>query len=399
MPSSKTLWIAALLLLTAALVATGCSSADSKTQKPAREPAAVSTVQVQQQEVTRTVEAVGTLIAFDQVVVSSQVEGPVVKFLVDVGDAVKEGQVMVTLDTEELRYTVERQAATLHKTMAQLGLTDEQGQVKDIAQLPTVKKAAADLFDAEQRVRRARDLYKQALLPQQDLDTLESRYRSLSAQYDVEVQQVRTFQAQFESERADLNLARKKLRDAEIRAPFDGFVQERSIAPGQYLRVQTPVMTLVKPDPLRLRADVPERMMPWVGVGLTVEARSEALPNKVFTGKISRITPSVKDQSRSFAIEALIDNHEHLLKPGLFVKANIKTSKNEPVLLIPETALTYEYGIYRVLVVDNGKLVGRDVKLGDKVNNLMEVAEGVRAGEMLALHPEKLKEGTAVRPQ
>lgn len=387
--------LAALAVLASLIAACGTGKTDPK--GAAEAPTPVEVVQAHLQPITRKLEVVGTLFPDDQVVVSSQVEGQVLKVHVDVGDPVRAGQVMVSLDTEELRYQLERQEANLQSMMARLGLSDERGKVKDVAQLPEVKKVAADLMDAEQKFQRARDLHRQDLIAQQDLDAADARYRALKAQYEVVVQQVRMLEAEFRSQRADLELARKKLRDAEVRAPFDGFIQERHVAPGQYLRVQTPVMTLVKPNPLRLRAEIPERMSHWVQAGQAIDARTEALPDRVFRGRISRITPQVKEQSRSFAVEALIDNTEGALKPGLFVRAIVSTAKVDKVLLVPEDALRYAFGIYRVLIVENGKLAGREVKLGDHFENRVELIEGVRPGDWVALHPERLREGAAVK--
>jgi membrane fusion protein (multidrug efflux system) len=340
---------------------------------------------------------VGTLWPDDQVVVSSQVEGPVAKVLVDVGDPVQTGLVMVTLDTEEFRNQIEQRTAAMRKIMAQLGLSQDEAEIRDIADLPEVKKAAAALFDAEQRYRRSQALFKQSLVAQQDLDTADSRYRSAKADYDVVVQQVKTLQSDLRSQKAQLALAEKKLRDTDIRAPFAGYIQERQASPGQYLKVQTPVMTIVKPNPLRLRADVPEKMAAWVKTGQNVEISGEAFPDKTFAGPISRITPAVKEQSRSFVIEALIANPNLILKPGAFVKAKVTTSKVDSALLVSEKTLNYLFGTYKVFVVEDGRLKERDIKLGDRFGDQIEVTEGVRAGDWVALHPEQLKEGMPVR--
>lgn len=390
-----------ILLASVAMLAVACSSAGSEARGRERErkadPVPIEAVQVEQREITKTVEVVGTLWPDDKVTVSSQVEGEVQKTLVDVGDAVQIGQVMVTLKPEELRYQVEQRTANVRMIMAQLGLTDDQADIKDIAELAEVKKAAANLYDAEQKYRRARDLFNQALLPRQDLDTAESRYRSIKADYDVTLQHVRTLQAQLRSEKAILALAEKKLRDAEIRAPLGGFIQERMVSPGQYLHVQAPVMTIVKPDPLKLRAEVPEKMATWVRTGQRVEASAESFPGRTFGGKITRITPAVNEQSRSFSIEAIISNRDYLLKPGTSVKALITTSQVSSALLVPENALSYSFGIYKVFVAQDGTLHEREVKLGGRFGTKLQVVDGLRVGELVALHPEQLRENLAVR--
>jgi RND family efflux transporter MFP subunit len=398
---------AGAIVVLASVLATslcGCSSSDRSSSDPSgvgkkEEPIPISVAQAVLLPITRKVEGVGTLWPDDQVTVSSQVEGQVDRVLVDVGDTVRTGQIMVVVNQEELRYQVEQRTATMRKTMAQLGLTGEQIEVKDVKDLPEVKRAAADVFDKEQIFRRARDLYEKSLTPKQDLDSAESRWLSAKANYDVVLQQVKTLEAQLRSEKADLELAQKKLRDAEIRAPFAGFIQERLVSPGQYLRVQTPTMTIVKPDPLKLRADIPENMASWVQPGQKVEVSGEAFPNKTFTGQIRRITPAVKEQSRSFSIEAVIANSTLALKPGVFVKASVTTAKVDTAVVIPVDSLIYQLGAYKVLVVEDGRLHEREVKLGDQFGDKVEAKEGLRAGESVALHPEKLKSGEAVKVQ
>jgi RND family efflux transporter MFP subunit len=375
----------------------GCSSnkslADQNSGEKREETVVVSVASVESLPITRKVEAVGTLWPDDQVTVSAQVEGQVEKILVDVGDTVQAGQVMVAVNQEELRYQVDQRAANKRKTMAQLGLSGDQFEVGVLKELPEVKKAAADVFDKEQIFQRARGLYEKSLTPKQDLDSAESRWLSAKANYDVVLQQVHTLEAQLRSEQADLQLAQKKLRDAEIRAPFAGFVQERLVSPGQYLRVQAPVMTIVKPDPLKLRADVPENMASWVRPGQKVEINGEAFPNKVFEGLIRRITPAVKEQSRVFTIEAIIGNSNLALKPGVFVKASITTAKVDTATVIPVDALSYQLGTYKVFVVEDGRLREREVKLGDQFGTKVEAKEGLKPGEVLALHPERFKAG------
>jgi len=109
------------------------------------------------------------------------------------------------------------------------------------------------------------------------------------------------------------------------------------------------------------------------------------------------MTPAVKEQSRSFVIEALIANPNLILKPGAFVKARVTTTKVDAVLLVKEETLNYLFGTYKVLAVEDGRLKEREVKLGDRFDGQVEIKEGLKAGDLVAIHPEKLKEGMLVR--
>jgi len=115
----------------------------------------------------------------------------------------------------------------------------------------------------------------------------------------------------------------------------------------------------------------------------------EAYPDRLFTGKIWRINPSVDPQTRTFDAEALIENHEGLLKPGFFVKSSIPSKKVDSILMIPQNALNYAYGIYKVYALTGGnKLKEREVRVGDRMGENVEVISGVEKGDRLALPTE-----------
>jgi membrane fusion protein (multidrug efflux system) len=204
--------------------------------------------------------------------------------------------------------------------------------------------------------------------------------------------------ASMQQTQATLNLASKRLRDTQIRAPFAGRIKSREITTGQYLKIQSPVVTIVNIDPLRVRLTVPEKMSPWVQVGREVELTVEAFPGREFSGRVSRINPSVDEKSRSFEIEALVPNHSGELKPGSFVKSTIQSEKVDTILTIPYTSATYVYGAYKVFLVEGGKIKEREVKLGDRIGDNIEIIEGLKAEDKIAVagSGQTLKDGMEV---
>jgi len=143
---------------------------------------------------------------------------------------------------------------------------------------------------------------------------------------------------------------------------------------------------------------VPEKMAAWVKTGQQVSVSVEAYPGRTFTGKISRINPSVDQQTRAFEVEALIDNRENLLKPGFFVKATIPSSFVVDSLFVHQDALFYMYGVYKVFVIEGGALKEREVKIGERSGEEVEIVEGLTQGDRIALPTkgQELKEGAAV---
>ena len=353
---------------------------------------------IERQQQRRNVEAVGSLFALDEVTVSSEIEGRVDQVLVDVGDRVGKGQVLARVVPIEFELTVEQQRAVLAQARARLGLRENETELKDVRQAAEVKKAAADLADAEQKFKRAESLLETGVIPRQQFDEAEARYKAAKATYDLAVQQVENLRASMLQTQATLNLANKRLRDTQIRAPFAGSVKERSVTAGQFLRLQTPVMTIVNIDPLRVRLNVPEKMSPWVRVGYEVKLNIEAYPGREFTGKISRINPSVDEKNRTFEIEALVANHSGELKPGSFVKAVIESNKIDSIITIPANATVYLFGTYKVFVVQGNRIKEREVKLGDRLGDRLEIIEGLQPDERIAIPApgQMLKDGMEI---
>jgi RND family efflux transporter MFP subunit len=383
-------WVSRQISLTAiltALLSASCarSVAEKHDAPRADEGIEVRAVPVEVKQIHRNVESVGSLFPLEEVTVSSEVEGKVDEVLVDIGDRVAAGQPVVRVSTIELKLAVDQQRAMFQQARARLGLTGESDDLKNILDAAEVKKAAADLKDAEERYKRSQLLLEQQLLPRSDFDQSEARLSAGKAAYELAVQSVQNLRAQLPQYRAAVELAEKKLRDAVIRAPFKGQVKERVVAPGQYLKVQTPVMVIVSMDPLRVRLKIPETMAGWVQTGERISVFVDAYADKSFSGKLSRINPTVDPQSRTFEVEALLENTDGFLKPGFFVKARIPSAKVDQVLAIPQEALQYSYGVYKVSLIRGDTLKETEVKIGEVSGNEAEILAGVKAGDVVAV--------------
>jgi RND family efflux transporter MFP subunit len=357
----------------------------------------VRVVPVVAKSVQRNVEAVGSLFPFEEVTVGSEVEGRVDEVYVDVGDAVARGRSLVKIVPVELSLALDQERAALQQIEARLA-PPGRPRLKDPREAAEVQKAEADRTDAAQKYERAKELLAQGLIARGTFDEAEARYNAARAAYDMALQSVRDLQAQAAGRTASVALADKKLRDTVIRAPFAGHVKERMVTPGQYVRVQTPVMVIVDNDPLRVRLKVPEKMAGWVGSGQPVAVQVEAYPGRTFTGRISRINPAVDPQSRMFEVEALLGNEDGVLKPGFFARASITSSHVERALVVPQDSLRYTYGVYKVYTVEKGALKETEVKLGSREGGEVEVVDGIADGARVAvpLEGQELRDGAPV---
>jgi RND family efflux transporter MFP subunit len=388
------------IAVVAGAVWSGCSKPSAqRTRAREEKPRPVATEPVKHESLPRSIEVVGTLAAEDQVTISSQADGAVSKVYVDLGDRVHSGQVLLELDREKLEYNLELQKAALTRALARYGAT-EPGRLPPVEQTPDVQKAAAELQQAKQAYDRASELFGRQLLPRQALDDAQATLRTKQAIYDSALQNAQTLGVDVSSSNATVKLADRQLRDALIRAPFDGYVQKRLVSVGEFVKNQTPVMAIVRMDPLKVTAEIPERMTPWVKVDQSVEIRVDAFPDKPITGRVSRISPTVNTQTRAFPFEALIANGDGQLKPGTFARVRLATALLEPVLTIPYAALQYRYGVYRAFTVQENRLVIHELQTGDRVGDRMEILSGIKLGDNVVLTDvDNLADGMAVSPE
>jgi membrane fusion protein (multidrug efflux system) len=158
-------------------------------------------------------------------------------------------------------------------------------------------------------------------------------------------------------------------------------------------------MVIVDASRLRARLKVPEKMAAWVKVGQPVKVQVEAYPDRSFEGTVWRMNPSVDPQTRSFDVEALLENREGMLKPGFFARARIVSSRVDQALVVPEDALRYLYGVYKVYTVDKAGLRETEVKLGAREGSDVEIVSGLKEGTAVAvpLEGEELRDGAPVQ--
>lgn len=387
--------------LLAFLALPACNNKPVEKKKKESGPVAVRVAQVAERTIQRSVDGVGTLFPYDEAIISAEVEGPLQQVSADLGDFVSQGQVLARISDEEQRYLVAQQEAQLRQSLERLGLRNEKDRLADIREAPDVRRARADLFDAESRYKRVRELVDQGIGPKSDLDQAQARFQSAQAAYDQTLNQTRNLLQEIERFKASLDLQRKKLRDTTIRAPFAAFIKDRQAVAGAYVRANSPLFTLVKIDPIRLRIEVPERMSPWVKVGQKVDVSVEAFADRPFTGKVWRISPTVDQTKRTFIVEALIQNAGNVLKPGSYARAHLATDKTEVIQVVPNRAVLYVLGTNKSFVVKPDNTIDvRDVTIGDRFPTEYEITKGLNPGETVAISGlARLDAGAKVRVQ
>jgi RND family efflux transporter MFP subunit len=373
----RLIWSSMVILALMGLATAGCNRSESQTKQAPKGPTAVriEVTSIQRISIQRQVELSGTLISPDQAKVSSEVAGRVQEILVELGHEVRQGQPLVKLDPRELELSLRQAEAQLHQTEAQLGMDGiHMSEPPPDEEISTIRTAIANRDDARAQATRASQLIKKGLVSQADYDTAQTRVKVTEAAYQAATETVRSLKATLQQRRAAYELAQKKLGDAVIKAPISGSISERLVQPGEYIRENTAVVTIVQMNPLKLKTAVQEKYAAMIRPGLEAQFGVESIPEDKFPGRIAFVSPTVDQATRTFPVEILVDNRERRLKPGFFAKGQILTRMDDNVIAVPESAVVTLAGESSVFVVNKNRVRKTLVTLGARIGDVIEIA-------------------------
>lgn len=385
----------AVLILSSAACKSGYPAAARNASAEAVEARTVKVSPVSEISMERTITVTGTLAAFDQATVSAKVPGRLASISVDLGTVLRQGQIIAQIEKQDYQLRLQQAEAALSQARARVGLPPEGKDDRIVTEeTGTVRQAQALLDDAKVKRDRAEALVKRGVLAKAQLDSAESDYKVALSRYQDAVEEIRNRQALVVQRRSELEIARQQLTDSAIYAPFDGVIQEKRASIGEYIAAGAPVVNIVRMDPLRLRAEVPERESRSVHVGQEVRVTLEGDPS-VYTGKIARISPAITAQNRVLIVEAEVRNNGSL-RPGSFARAEIVSADSTPALAVPTNALVSFAGIDKVILAQGGKAVETPITLGRRTADWAEVLSGLKAGDPVIVSPGNLQSGQPV---
>jgi RND family efflux transporter MFP subunit len=202
-----------------------------------------------------------------------------------------------------------------------------------------------------------------------------------------------------ESLRAEVKLAEKRLNDTVLRAPFDGAVTQKHVSAGQYVKDNTPIVTLVKTWPLRLRADLPESGAGTVRPGASLVFTTDAAPGIEFHATVRELNPSLDARNRTLTVEARLAENDNRLRPGMFVQVRLIQDRASAVVMVPKAAVYSIAGLTKVFVVRDDKASEHKIPPGRELDGWMEVpSDQIRAGDQVATNNTAvLTDGAEVR--
>jgi RND family efflux transporter MFP subunit len=362
------------------------------------EPLAVRVAKAETRTVDRAIYVTGSLHPDETVNVSAEVAGRVVRIHYDFGHFVRKGDILAELDKHELSLQYERARAALAQALARLGLDPDQVDANPDS-TPAIRQAKAQYEDALSKFQSAQRLVETGDISRERFVELEKVLIARQAALDAARDDLRTQLANIQALRAEVKLAEKRLNDATVRAPFDGAVSARLVSPGQYIKENTPILTLVKTSPLRLRLDIPETAAAAVSIGSPLSFVTDAVPGREFRAIVRELGPSLDAQSRSLSAEARLVDHVPQLRPGMFVQVRLVVQRDVEVVVVPKEAVSTVAGLSKLFTVSDGKAEEVRVTPGIEFGDWVEVPSGrVRPGDLVAVsHLNTLVDGAEVR--
>jgi len=365
------------------LFLTSCGSEPARRAAQPQAPAvAVQVASVTTQDWPTSYEATGTVRARTTATISSKVMGYVQQVSVQVGDRVRHGQALITLDARDLDVSLRR---------AEAGRAEVESAIPELENATAAAKANLDL--AQTTFQRMQELAAKKSISNQELDEASARLKAAQANYEM----MRSRRAQVSSKTAVVEQevrAAGIMRDyARLGAPFSGVVITRTVEPGNLATPGSPLLTIEQDGLYRLEASVDESKLASVRVGQAVEAVLEA--DRKLSARVSEIVPSVDAASRSYIVKLDLPAAPRL-RTGMFGRAIFPLGMQK-VVAVPLAALTERGQLQSVFVAEDGVAHTRLVTTGRRTKDAAEVLSGLNAGEKVVLPvPVGLQDGARV---
>ena len=317
-------------------------------------PTTVSSVAVKEEDWAPRLTAVGSVSAVQGAVVSAELAGVVSEINFENGGEAKKGEVLMKLDASQ-----EEALLRSAEAEAQLAQTD---------------------------LERSRDLAMKKVVSSAELDSAQSKFRRLNAVVD----QVRS------------SIAKKTLI-----APFDGQLGIRQVNVGQMINAGQQVVPLTSLDPVFADFALPQQYLGQLTPGLEVHVTTDAIPGRVFNGKLTAINSMVDSSTRNITLQATLDNSDHALRPGMFAKAEVMLPEKHKTLVVPGSAISYAPFGDSVFVIEKKKdeKTGKEsqairqqfVRVGEARGDLVAITQGLKAGDtVVSTGVFKLRNGMTV---
>ena len=383
----------------------------SASQRVARGDIPVGVSQVTRQSLTYSLVASGDISPLMQVDLSPKVSGYLEKIFVQIGDSVRQGQVIAQIDRAEFVQKVKEVEAKVAQAKAAADELEAGTRSEDIRQAEESVKQAQSRFDNAKTTReRMEALYSRQIISKKDFDNADTECAVCEAQLSSNQEKLKQLKegarrevregsrAKLKEMEAILAQEQIRLQNTQILAPFAGEIVRRNVDSGALVSPSTPVVTLIHLETLKAVANVLEKDVGLIKPGMKAKILTEAYPGKPFEGTVARINKALDLATRTLQAEINIPNPGHLLKPGMFAKIEMVLKENPNALAVPRDAVLKEDGKEFVFAVEGNQAFRKPVVTGIEQERLIEIVEGVKDGDKIVVRgQESLKDRSTIR--
>ena len=375
---SRFIHLGTIVILGSSLLVAGCGSSSTTAEAAPETTAAaapvidVAVVKVSVGTIEAALEISGTLTPRSRVAVKPKLPGTLEQVLVDIGDPVRIGQTIATLDRREIDAQVDASVAAVAVARAALD------------------SAEAALANAVLEHDRARNLFEKGALPRQRLEGADTAHRAGVAQRDLAT-------ANLAQANAALRRAREVQRNVTVTSPVTGFVVERNYDAGA-IPGDLPIVVVADLRQMKLEAGVSELDAGRLRVGMKALVAAQAKPGETFFGQLAAIAPEVDERNRHFKIDVRVPNESRALLSGMYATARIIEATSSNALVVPKEAVTTKGGKRVVQRVDGNTVTAVEVTEGLSDGSRVQIVRGLAAGDLvLADARRQLAAGATVR--
>ncbi|MFQ6081808.1 MAG: efflux RND transporter periplasmic adaptor subunit [Candidatus Aminicenantia bacterium] len=323
----------------------------------------VGVIEVNLTEISKKLTYTGTLEAWKKIDIIPDIAGKIAHIYVQEGESVKKGQLLAELDTRSIRLQLEQAEAALAVTKA-------------------------NYLDAKRNKERMDKLYQQKAVSEQQYEKIKLAYDAARAQL---------LQAQ-----AAVNLAKYNLDISIMKAPFSGVIASKNAEVGDVINPlmgsfspTSGVLTLMDFSKIKINLNVPQSEINQIKIGQEAILRINTLPGKKFEGRVNIVNLAADPVSKTFQVQVTFDNPHLLLKPGTFGEVSILTEIRSQTIVLPDKAIIDDKYVF---VVENGKAVKKEVTIGIRTGQQVEISGGIEPGDLVIVEGNYgLEDKTTIR--
>lgn len=369
----------------------------------------VDVIRVTQGSLIEAIEYIGTTQPVKEIILRSQAEGQLIDLTVNIGDRILAGQIIARLDDSLLQAEVAKAEAELASFFAEV----MQSEAEIESALAQVESALATLTQAQIDAERLENLFSEGAIAKREFElarTTEKNalqgVKSAQAQVNLRKAEVKAAKGEITSQKAIIEVERKKLAYTEIKAPSNGYVLEKFTESGNLVQPGNEIIKIGDFSQVKVLVSVSELELSQIKPNQLVKVKLDAFPNQTFTGTITRISPAADATVRQIPVEIILDNPNRLISSGLLARVSFLDTRKPPII-IPKTALkladdsllTTNNSVF--ILDDNAdfaQVISRKVILGKRNNGKVEILAGLKSQERLVIRSsEPLENGKEVK--